>query len=373
MNFAHKHWRLRRAIEHWRAGMPDDLLRAVLLEGDAADTAFQRVVPTLDPASVTHAQLLPLFHFIYAERLSGYPIEPNLQKRRLASLLRNKSLLTERNQILRIFDEANVPSIVFKGADLAFSVYPNAGCRSVGDVDLFVGHDRFADARDVLAKDGWHLSKAPKSPYTNAETWRHSGFTFSLDLHSHLNHHAVRPGLEAGVWARANRHEHGLRLSPEDAIVQVCCHGAMQNFHLPVRWAVDATLLMRENSGSIKWGRVIDISAQSGSGPMLALTLGYLSHVLGAEVPEEVIERLANEAPSRRFEAYWSYLLDRPSSLLERVDWVAKRFQHIFSGESGLRQLSNLPEFIRHDQKQDSTIRGLEQLVRKSLQGTNWP
>lgn len=100
---------------------------------------------------------------------------------------------------------------------------------------------------------------------------------------------------EAALWARAIAFEIGgaqcLAPCAADMLIHVCAHGAGWAGFPPVRWVVDAALLLRKHV--IDWDYLCLQSARLGLNIPISATLEYLRSAMRAPIPEEVLRMLA--------------------------------------------------------------------------------
>ncbi len=93
---------------------------------------------------------------------------------------------------------ADIPAVLFKGADFADHLYPRASQRPTSDIDLLVPRDRLRDASDVLLRLDYEQAFGPPMRFAASEygevTRRHrAAADIEVDLHWNLiNHPSLR-------------------------------------------------------------------------------------------------------------------------------------------------------------------------------------
>ena len=90
----------------------------------------------------------------------------SLENSRMKSLGRNTFLYNIIEEVLGLFRQAKIKSVLLKGMALDLSVYGNKGLRQMNDIDILVPYDRCMEARRILIKNGFR-SIPLKSPLYN--------------------------------------------------------------------------------------------------------------------------------------------------------------------------------------------------------------
>jgi hypothetical protein len=178
----------------------------------------------------------------------------------------------ELTMVLEVLASVNILPVLFKGAALAYTVYPDPVCRPMGDLDLWVTTDEMPLAQIALGRLGYVAHAKPGRPQA-----------FQMRNHGEVQMAATRPGsglveLHGGVfpgeWLRrtAQVDDAGLCaravsatlagwparvLSPEDGVIQLAVHMAINhNMAYPwLRGLVDIVLLAQAQS--VDWKRVV--------------------------------------------------------------------------------------------------------------------
>jgi hypothetical protein len=163
-----------------------------------------------------------------------------LREAYLASAARNMRLLHERDRVLAALRSANVRVVPIKGASLAEDLYGDAALRPMGDIDLWVRRPDVDAARAAMEPLGYAAAaKADRPPALQdalmGETQMVGTGGTLVELHWSIFsgewlRHTARVDQEA-MWARAVPvdGENVRRLSPEDAVVHLCVHLAVNH------------------------------------------------------------------------------------------------------------------------------------------------
>lgn len=245
-----------------------------------------------------------------------------------AQTLRVKLLL------LRALDAMHgrgITPVLLKGYGLGLRFYPDPLYRVTSDVDLLVSPSVLAEAERAVEELG--LSRAPKETEDWSREFRHHlnfyGPAGMVELHFHASASfgaemaadpmlvRARPGVVEGRTV--------LYLRPEDEVAYLATHAAGHALQR-LAWLVDIQRLIEATPG-LDWDEVASVAEQSDMRVPTFLGLWATHHLLGANVPATVLDRLSpglwREAIARRVfteealvsswvgthHRYWSYAL----------------------------------------------------------------
>lgn len=163
-----------------------------------------------------------------------------LRRLYLRSLARNMRLFHERDRILDALTAAHIPVVPIKGAYLAKELYGDIALRSMGDIDLWVPRPQLDAARTVMQTQGY--ASRPKADRPRALQDALTGETQYSKPHAPMVeiHWNIFPGEwlrhtaridEQIIWQRTQPLDGDLirQLSPEDTVVQLCVHVAVNH------------------------------------------------------------------------------------------------------------------------------------------------
>ena len=202
-------------------------------------------------------------------------------------------------------------TIVFKGAALAYTIYPDPVCRPMGDIDLWLTDEEMPRAQAALEQIGYVQSIKAERPLALMQ--QHNG---EVQLHS------VEPGrglvelhwgIFAGEWVRRTAAidqagirarvvparlagEPALTLAPEDGLIQLAVHMAV-NHQLgmaALRGLVDVTYLARAKQ--VDWDVVAQRAQTWRVGTATWLVLKLAIDLTGLTEATPAVKRLS---PSR--------------------------------------------------------------------------
>jgi hypothetical protein len=232
---------------------------------------------------------------------------------------RNMLLAGELVRIARLFGEAGVPLLAYKGPALAVQAYGGLALRRFVDLDVIVGRRDVARAGEMLSSLGFGKPAGlAESQEKFLLRWQHNlaytrdGGRMIVELHWEVSPAPfARVPVDEGVWARAPSVEiFGAAvkcLSAEDLLVALSVHGTK---HLWERlaWVCDVAALVNSHA-DLNWPLVVRLARDSRVERMLYLALRLAWGLLGAKLPEEVREAacdgalagLASEVASGQF------------------------------------------------------------------------
>jgi len=207
------------------------------------------------------------------------PERAGLRADYLAALTRHQRIKSELLPLLAAWNDAGIPVLLFKGFHLSEFVYPVAGARFHGDVDLLVRPEHVERASRIAQELGWREeanSMELGRPYDhNACSLFGPGGAAYLDLHrwalhSPLPWNRVQRRITEGVWSRSRESEwEGVpvrEMDPLDGllvglVLQRCWGG--ERWRLKPQDPVDFRLLS-ERSGVTReqlWDRAREVGA----------------------------------------------------------------------------------------------------------------
>lgn len=208
----------------------------------------------------------------------------------------------ELSTILTSLSRAGIATIVLKGAHLGPLIYNNIALREMNDLDIMVRRDQLADAVGRVMAAGYR-----------------GLYEISVDADVRLSHHVTRlingvTGLELHwnicpphgpttidpevLWQRArpvrlDRVE-TLVLPAEDLVLHLCFHASFHHgFEFGLRPAVDLAHAIGTSQPSVDWDAAIRTAEERHWSRGVAVALQLARELAGADVPEDVIRRMA--------------------------------------------------------------------------------
>jgi hypothetical protein len=215
--------------------------------------------------------------------------------------LRNLFLTGELLRILNVFGSHGVPAVPYKGPALAASVYGNIALRQFIDLDVMVHRHDVLEAKEVLASLGYRpqyqLTRAQEAALLASQceyAFTHEDEESTVELRWEITEHFSFPLDTERLWERLEQVPLGgdnvPTLSPEDTLLILCAHGAK---HLWERlgWICDVAELIRVHQ-NMRWEWMMAQAGALGGERMLLLGLFLASDLLGAALPNRILQRV---------------------------------------------------------------------------------
>ena len=284
------------------------LLKAALLDEDAAIAAYRAWRPTLDFATISLGQqrLLPLLQ----RNLMRFGIEDPLIDRfreiRRYFLVRNLKAMAFGQRVFATLDQIGVPFIVLKGAALIACYLADRSLRPMEDIDILVPEDRLANAIAVLTAMNLH-PQGISPRYLMRSRFRRfiPGCAFvgpdqNIDLHWKALHLDLRPEADDQFW-QAHRQTSldgtPIRvLDPAHQLIHICAHAAQPGARAAAeQWPADAILVIR--GGKDLCARRLMVEAdQRGLSAIMAEALAFLAQEFDVSISNLTISRMRASA-----------------------------------------------------------------------------
>ncbi|WP_430454499.1 nucleotidyltransferase domain-containing protein [Rhodopirellula europaea] len=283
------------------------LLQACLLEDDAAATSAWRKWEELVPwdfIDFGSHRLLLLLH----DRLRRLGLTSKDQGR-LAGVARYYWVQTELRQrqamgILQLFEKAQIPTLLLKGAALNATVY-RTGFRAMNDLDVAVRREDAPRAVQLLNEAG---TAPPRN--VSEESFRHGhGTNFNLadgtevDLHWDFFHsRSLSAAQQQSLWDASLPVKIGPAssrvLCPADQLLHTCEHGVRYNETPPFRWLADAFQITRAAGTEMDWQRIASQATEYNAVLQVRRSLQWLNEHLDLPIPDEALANLDDQEVS---------------------------------------------------------------------------
>jgi hypothetical protein len=301
----------------WPTPEQERLLAAALLEGPAGLAAWEELSRDLDLDGVDFgaSMVLPLLF----RRLKAQGVEdPRLgifKGIHRRNWVRNERLLHAAWPVLGHLAERGIEVALLKGAALLATSYGDLGLRYMADIDILVPT---ADRRRAIAAlgacgfvpvDGFSPDAVDVlMPATTPSYGFRDRAGLSVDLHWNVLHQSRQPDADAAFWAAARRLEfRGLPirvLEPSDQLLHVLAHGVRWNAMAPLRWVLDAALVIAGTPGGPDWDRLAEQARLRRLAVPIHRALGYLRRRFAIAVPETTLAALGDAGSAlQRWEA----------------------------------------------------------------------
>ena len=243
--------------------------------------------------------------------------------------------------VLRQLNSHQIQVVVFKGAALAYGVYPDPACRTMGDIDLWIVGEDIEQARQALSEIGYESFHKPDRPpalmalFQSEIGLQHSHSAYGLvELHwgvfpgmwlqriAAIDGEAVRSRIVPAQLADEPVHV----LAPEDAVLQSALHTAVnhQMSMLALRGLVDIAVLARHYS--LDWNLIVQRARAWRVATASWLVLSLAVDLAGLDEAAEAERQLRPSALRRR-------LLGRfasAESLVAMRDLRTSKWRYVF-------------------------------------------
>jgi hypothetical protein len=273
----------------------------------------ERVGPLLDRAlrgrDFLPAALLDAFHMDYR-----------------TTALRNRLLLDALAAVLRALADAGISVIVLKGAALIALVYREPALRPMVDVDVLVHAADRLEARAVLERLGYALSRAETRPgvltahESEIELRKPGPHGAAVDLHWSLfdsPHHQYRVDM-AWFWRTAEPATIGGAparvLGPVAQLLHLSGHLVLHHQGRGLLWWHDLAEVVHTDGARLDWDTLLAGAREFDLQLPLRRVLVELAAHWEVPVPAPVLERLRTEHPSRAEARLVAQLGTRPAA-----------------------------------------------------------
>jgi len=238
-------------------------------------------------------------------------------------------------RLLSLFETHGISAVPFKGPALAATVYGNLALRRQSvDLDILVRKQDVLKAKDLLLTQGYWpeekwtrqqeavlLQRSHEYTFVHDDDkvkvevhWRITSKYFSFPLDSERLWERLRPSSLAG--------EEVMAFSPEDLLLILCVHGTIHLWQ-QLELICGVAELIRATKG-LDWTQIMEEASELGSERMLFLGLFLASALLGAPVPDVILNRVRAD-----------------SSVKALATWVHERlFREVYSPPLGVLESS---------------------------------
>lgn len=261
---------------------------------------------------------------------------PNFRAIRAAYIARAAQQGNTWRRLVEEMQLKGVNPLLLKGAGLSHGYYPEPGLRPMSDIDILISHESKPDADHVLK----HLDWLPEvgvidvgdgefehsAQYIQAEkAWS------EVDLHVHVLSKCYHPEIDRWFFSRIEWFEfYGLRvrrLAPTAMLAHVLLHGLRYQSSTPIRWVVDASLIISTRGSDIDWEELLLFSRKHSFTHRISMALIYLHKKRFAKVPNNVVDQLKQHKASRYELLETSFLLTPMpvnKTLITRITYLVK-------------------------------------------------
>jgi hypothetical protein len=208
-------------------------------------------------------------------------------------------------QIGEAWNAAGVPWLVMKGPVLTSVLYRDPGFRSYGDLDLLVAQRSIAEGVDVLERLGYEhsIKNWPLAQWYVASEFVMSRGLVDVDLHWHLVYaHYDRRYIEIDPHVMLERARSVVvagqpvtTFDKEDTLLHLAVHASRSGAHRLI-WFKDIERSLAVDQPDLD--ELLRRARVFRCGPSVGLALGRAKALLGAEVPDELVDALLGRSLS---------------------------------------------------------------------------
>ncbi|MEA5502413.1 nucleotidyltransferase family protein [Halotia wernerae UHCC 0503] len=216
--------------------------------------------------------------------------------------------------ILKIFEENEIPVIPFKGPVLAAAIYGDISCRAFGDLDLLVRRQDFLKTKEILIIQGFDpyadsneqegaylksLTNQEEEAYLRSHWELHlnnSKEQITLDVHQGIlsKQFSFAHNTEEWIWEDTKHisfvDRQILSFSAENLIIILCSQGG-KDCWLWLNRICDLAEVIRVYP-EVNWDNIWERTTKLRMRRMLLLGLSLAHELLNAELPEAIIHKI---------------------------------------------------------------------------------
>jgi putative nucleotidyltransferase-like protein len=223
----------------------------------------------------------------------------------------NLSLTGKLVELLNDFAQHEIRALPFKGPALAAYAYGNISLRQFCDLDILISREDFYRAKDLLQQRGYEVRKQLSIMEEQQHLRSHHDYEFVsrsdgavIDIQWGVTERSFRFPIDFNqVWTdRSSNVMAGAticNISLEDLLLLLCVHGTKHQWG-QLKWVCDIAELVDSYGEKADWRKLIRRARAQGGERMLLLGL-LLSHsLLGAVLPENMLESIHSDSTVKK-------------------------------------------------------------------------
>jgi len=211
-------------------------------------------------------------------------------------------MLAELLRLLDLFEENGVRAVPLKGPVLAESLYGNVALRYFKDLDILIDPADLPKVKQLLTAVPYSPGEEPVGVQEAAwiracheYNFHRDDGAFRLEIHHRclprtLPYSRTLADLKEELEPVTAGGRSVQTLSPESLLLFLCVHGGIHRWHR-LKWICDVAELI--GGRPIDWRKVFSQAVAAGAERMLLLGLSLASGLMGAELPEEIRQRIS--------------------------------------------------------------------------------
>ena len=238
-----------------------------------------------------------------------------------------QTLFNDMTPTLAALEAAGVQTLLLKGAPLAIAYYRSHATRPMFDLDIVVPAQDREKAQAILQARDWKLA-----PYRPEDLPDQHGLGYSnaagreLDLHWQFLRETPSDAATAWFWRSARpltfNGVETRQLRPTAMLLHVILHGVRTNIEPPIRWIVDAGVILQTAGDEIDWAELVAFARDQKVSYRTFRGLDYLAREYELAVPAAVLRDLksAGITIAERIENY--FYLGSPDNKTKRKRFI---------------------------------------------------
>jgi hypothetical protein len=370
-------------------------LMALLASGEEADDALRHLLDgslqwdALITLAARERAITPLAQRLHSLGASRVPatVRERLDRLALISDFQLTTLHDRLARVLALLGSRQIEAVLLKGAGLAYSAYDRLTARPMGDIDLLVHRDRAQEAWELMTTDGW-VRRPDIAPERSYEDHQHlapledaDGLQMGLELHTALFTQQapfVLPPSQIWEGARSIRAGTAAALVPsaEDQLLHAALHFAWSHEMTFGAWRTMRDVDRLTSGSDLRWDAFVEKAVAARGATCCYWTLRLSQELVGATVPDGVLDTLAPPLPARVLKSLTSYFAAHAlpvegttthSVSLSRALWslaIRPRLQ----GHGGSRPWLDTEDWVRDEEGMKSAHSSpMQRFIRKGV------
>ena len=246
--------------------------------------------------------------------------------------LKNISLTQEMINLVKVFKQANIPIIPYKGTLLASYVYGQINLRTCEDIDFIVETKDFVKTEELCRENGYQL----QAEYQWEKTLYNAEKKVYIDIHKKLtpeyfplifDFHSIYQRLQP-VTIMGQKI---LTLAPEDLLMVLCIQITKDLWERDAKLAkvCDINELIKTVK-TLDWEKVIHLVHVAKCERLFIFGLYVSQQLLGTVLPQAIERKIQDDlAIKLYFEQVIIYLQTKIEPSIERKPWIERLLERI--------------------------------------------
>ena len=305
------------------------LLKTILGPSEQLIANWQRWQHAVALDDIDHGsfRIIPMLYHVLRQHGAEGPDLARYAGMARKAWYQNKLIFHPTAQLIRQWQSEGRELAVVKGFALAHLYYPDPGLRPMADADILVPPDQAIPSINWFFEHGWHHKQTTTQRTIvtylvrkehSADMSHESGLI--VDLHWQILNFPLPPILVQDIWDATESVKIGgltiQTLCPTDHLLHICAHGNAWNAVPPLRWIIDAHLILKKDAAIIDWERFIRLTEQLHIAHFITPALNYLREEFHQPIPPDVLSRLG-QIPRQKWHdnEYQTWISPDPHSM----------------------------------------------------------